>query len=54
MKQKKEHQKRDDSNENVLQIWKTKKRRIEGNEGEGQGGGTNPPPKENKFSRFAF
>lgn len=26
----------------------------EGSEGEGQGGGTNPPPKENKFSRFAF
>lgn len=33
---------------------KSEKGDDEGDEGERQGGGTNPPPKENKFSRFAF
>ena len=55
----------DDSNEQRIADLENKIKNIEsrldklekgdeGNEGEGQGGGTNPPPKENKFSRFAF
>lgn len=52
----------DDSNEQRIADLENKVKNIEsrldklekGDEGEGQSGGTNPPPKENKFSRFAF
>lgn len=53
----------DDSNEQRIADLENKIKNIEsrfdklekgGDEGEDQGGGTNPPPKENKFSRFAF
>ena len=52
----------DDSNEQRITDLENKIKNIESrldksekdNEGERQGGGTNPPPKENKFSRFAF
>ena len=52
----------DDSNEQRIADLENKIKNIEShldklekdNEGESQNGGTNPPPKENKFSRFAF
>lgn len=52
----------DDSNEQRIADLENKIKNIEshldklekGDEGESQSGGTNPPPKENKFSRFAF
>ena len=52
----------DDSNEQRIADLENKIKNIESrldklekdDEGESQSGGTNPPPKENKFSRFAF
>lgn len=52
----------DDSNEQRITDLENKIKNIESrldksekdDEGESQSGGTNPPPKENKFSRFAF
>ena len=52
----------DDSNEQRIADLENKIKNIEshldklekGDEGENQSGGTNPPPKKNKFSRFAF
>ena len=52
----------DDSNEQRIADLENKIKNIEshldklekGDEGESQSGGTNPPPKKNKFSRFAF
>lgn len=52
----------DDSNEQRIADLENKIKNIESHldklekddEGESQSGGTNPPPKENKFSRFAF
>ncbi|HCZ5923410.1 TPA: Clp protease ClpP [Staphylococcus aureus] len=52
----------DDSNEQRIADLENKSKNIESrldklekdDEGESQSGGTNPPPKENKFSRFAF
>ncbi|WP_053022043.1 head maturation protease, ClpP-related, partial [Staphylococcus haemolyticus] len=52
----------DDSNEQRIADLENKIKNIESrldklekdDEGESQSGGTNPPPKKNKFSRFAF
>lgn len=52
----------DDSNEQRIADLENKIKNFESrldklekdDEGESQSGGTNPPPKENKFSRFAF